>query len=413
MPGVNGLDARRKVWLDRVYRRSHSSNSRHAAEMALRAFDRVFGEPAEVVVDKVKRGELDAFSVFDRFVSELDGSGLSPHSISGYVNRVRQYFAYNDVVLDKSAFRVKVGLPRVEGPDDRAPTVEELRRILSWGKLRTKALILVLSSSGMRLGEAIKLKVEDVDFGSRPVRITLSPKVASKTGKGRIAYISDEAAEYLKQYLGERINDPESWVFPSEADETRHMSEDRAWRTIIECVEKAGLGKSREKTVHGRRKIHPHSFRKFFFSKVVGVIGETAAHAMMGHGSYLKTYYKRTEEERAADYLKCMPHLAIFGESPDMGRLKEEAKLEAIRVFAQALGIDPLRLRIEKQKELGREPSNEEEIEAIQSEIKRLRVGNNDPKKIVMEDELPRYLAEGWDVQTVLPSGKILIRKLQ
>jgi len=33
-------------------------------------------------------------------------------------------------------------------------------------------------------------------------------------------------------------------------------------------------------------------------------------------------------------------------------------------------------------------------------------------KKIVSEDELERYLAEGWDVQTVLPSGRILIRKI-
>lgn len=36
---------------------------------------------------------------------------------------------------------------------------------------------------------------------------------------------------------------------------------------------------------------------------------------------------------------------------------------------------------------------------------------NNDPKKIVDEGELESYLAEGWDVQTVLPSGKILIKK--
>ena len=36
---------------------------------------------------------------------------------------------------------------------------------------------------------------------------------------------------------------------------------------------------------------------------------------------------------------------------------------------------------------------------------------NGDPKKIVAERELERHLAEGWDVQTVLPSGKILIRK--
>jgi hypothetical protein len=32
-------------------------------------------------------------------------------------------------------------------------------------------------------------------------------------------------------------------------------------------------------------------------------------------------------------------------------------------------------------------------------------------KKIIGEKELERYIAEGWDVQTILPSGKILVRK--
>jgi hypothetical protein len=188
------------------------------------------------------------------------------------------------------------------------------------------------------------------------------------------------------------------------------MSEDRGWRTVIDCVEKAGLGKSKETTMHERRKIHPHSFRKFFFSRVVGVIGETAAHALMGHGSYMKTYYKRTEEDRAGDYLRCMPYLTVFGESPDKDKWKQEAKLEAIRAFAQALDIDPMRLRIEKQKELRRELTGEEEIGAIQNEIKKMRE-RQDPQAIVAEEELEKHLAEGWEFVSVLPSKKIVIRK--
>jgi hypothetical protein len=36
---------------------------------------------------------------------------------------------------------------------------------------------------------------------------------------------------------------------------------------------------------------------------------------------------------------------------------------------------------------------------------------NNDPKKIVEEKELEYHLENGWDIQTVLPSGKIVIKK--
>ena len=382
--------------------------------MALRAFDRVFGEPVEGLINRAKLGEVEVYSLFDRFVAELDKRGLSPNSIRGYVNRVQQYFAYNDVFLDKDIFRVKVGLPRVEEPDDRAPTVEELRKILSWGKLRTKTLILVLASSGMRIGEAIKLRVKDVDFNSKPVKISLSPKVASKTGERRITYISDEATEYLVQYLGERINSRDDWLFVSEADNGRHMSDDRAWRTIIDSVEKAGLGKSNETTVQGRRKIHPHSLRKFFFSKTVGVMGETAAHALMGHSSYMKTYYRRTEEERAKDYLKCMPYLTIFSESPERVMATEELRKKQVLDTVKLLGFPADKIkRVEEA--LAKYATVDDAVEEIRKlSLESYKVKENpgkDPKKIIDESQLEKYLEEEWDVQTVLPSGKILVKK--
>jgi hypothetical protein len=59
------LDDLRKNWSDRVYRSSRSVNSRHVAEMAVRAFERFFGEPTEAIIEKVKRKKLDACSLFD------------------------------------------------------------------------------------------------------------------------------------------------------------------------------------------------------------------------------------------------------------------------------------------------------------------------------------------------------------
>jgi hypothetical protein len=261
-----------------------------------------------------------------------------------------------------------------------------------------------MATSGMRLGEAIALKIVHIDFSSRPTRITLSPKVAKKTGKGRTVYISDEATEYLKRYLGER-NKADLWVFPSEANERSHVSEDRAWSTITECIEKVCIGKAKETTTCGRRKIHPYSLRKFFFSKAVGVIGETAAHAM-GHGSYQQTYYRRTEEERSKDYLKCMPYLSIFKDNMDLRNVKNEAALAAIRAFAEAYSIDPLRVKIEKQKETGKEPTTDEEIAAIQNEIKKLRAKESEPKTIVNENELQQYLAKGGMSVQFYQAGK-------
>ena len=68
---------------------------------------------------------------------------------------------------------------------------------------------------------------------------------------------------------------------------------------------------------------------------------------------------------------------------------------------------------------LGKEPGLNEILEEVRKlELKLERAEDNeDPlgallRRIVGEDELEGYLAEGWDIQTVLPSGRILIRRL-
>lgn len=67
---------------------------------------------------------------------------------------------------------------------------------------------------------------------------------------------------------------------------------------------------------HSYYNSHLHNIgRKWFFSRAVGVVGETATHALMGHSFYLKTYYRRSPEERLADYLRAMPHLS-FSKAP-------------------------------------------------------------------------------------------------
>ncbi|MGQ9469981.1 MAG: hypothetical protein ACUVTD_09250, partial [Nitrososphaerales archaeon] len=74
-------------------------------------------------------------------------------------------------------------------------------------------------------------------------------------------------------------------------------------------------------------------------------------------------------------------------------------------------GIDLLEVKVAKEKELGRELSKDEEMELFENEMKKLREGKSNPHRIVREDELENYLAEGWQFVSVLPSQRILIRK--
>ena len=111
------------------------------------------------------------------------------------------------------------------------------------------------------------------------------------------------------------------------------------------------------------------------------------------------------------EYNKVEPKLNLISGSGNREDMKKEVALEAIRRFAEAFGIDPIKVRIERQKELDREINNEDEIQAIQNEIRKMREGEDDPQMIVREEELEFHLKDGWQFVSVLPSQKILIRK--
>jgi len=74
-----------------------------------------------------------------------------------------------------------------------------------WDKLREcidnyrdKLIITLLYSTGMRVGEFVKLRVEDVDFEERFISI-LSEN--TKTGKGRTIFVPKEVLNDMKAYL--------------------------------------------------------------------------------------------------------------------------------------------------------------------------------------------------------------------
>lgn len=63
-----------------------------------------------------------------------------------------------------------------------------------------RALIYTLLSSGMRIGEALSIKVGDVNLKEEPASIAIKAEY-SKTRAGRVAYISDEAKEALEEII--------------------------------------------------------------------------------------------------------------------------------------------------------------------------------------------------------------------
>jgi integrase len=74
-----------------------------------------------------------------------------------------------------------------------------------WDKLkgsiddyRDKLIITLLYATGMRIGEFTKLKVEDIDFSERFIRI---PPENTKTREGRTIFVPQEVLNDIRAYL--------------------------------------------------------------------------------------------------------------------------------------------------------------------------------------------------------------------
>lgn len=270
------------------------------------------------VVDDIRSGRLDPYDCIDRFVQHLIDTGRSSSTVRIYFAAVKGLLLYEEVDLKLNRLKNRVVLPpQYDESVDRAPTAEELKGIFLRLNLRGKTLLSVLVSSGMRLGEAASLKIEDIDFTSEPVGVRLRAKI-TKAKRDRTVYISGESASFLKEYLGDSASRTEEYVFftgkPLEKPRLGAL-----YNQIMRAVKKAGIY---VKMVSDSRRyqIHPHSFRKYFFSQVLASgVERGVAELWMGHKYGLDaSYHQLPEEHLKKEYLKAEQRLTILTPPPEV-----------------------------------------------------------------------------------------------
>ena len=101
--------------------------------------------------------------------------------------------------------------------------------------------------------------------------------------------------------------------------------------------------------------------------------------------------------------------------------MKKSLFLATLREQALLFGIDPAKIRIEKQGELVQDLSEDEEIEVLRDELsqvgKQLKnlpgLGSsiNYEATIVTESQLVKHLQQGWDLLQETNSGKYILRR--
>ena len=152
--------------------------------------------------------------------------------------------------------RAPKALPRV--PEDDA--VRQLIQACgdTFEGRRNRALVTLLADSGLRISEALRLRVEDIRFGERTLAV--------RHGKGQkdgIGFFGAEAAQVLRAWLGTRREaTPEDFLFCDRLG--RPLSRNHGTHILHRLSVRAGL----------TRKVGPHALRHYAATSILKQTGD-------------------------------------------------------------------------------------------------------------------------------------------
>ena len=296
---------------------------------------REHGLTLETVLDSVLKGHVSVYTLLEQFVTFLTVTkSLSPNSVRQYLVGIRSYLAYYDIDIIPSKFKRKVKMPRRLLEEHEPLDVKDIRNIiLNCSNRRLKIFILILASGGMRAGEALGIRMKDINFSTSPTKVHIR-KEFSKTRVSRDVYISDEATKYLKDWINwkyrvrkyEKIREDDPIFQVQKIVTNMHSIYIKLVKEFEKVLSLSGLNQKKEGMQ--RRMISFHSFRRFVKTVISDQVNQDYSEWFLGHNK--SPYYTKKEYERSQVYLtKCMKYLTFLDYSTFEATGKNiEAKLE-------------------------------------------------------------------------------------
>jgi integrase/recombinase XerD len=218
------------------------------------------------------------------YLLHLHGRGLSASTLNVRLSGWRFFYEH---VLERT-FAVEA-LPRPKQPTRRARaySVEEIGRLLRLGTKNEKhrAFLMTVYGAGLRLAEACRLQVADVESGRMVLRVR-----QGKGGKDRYTCLSPWLLEELRHYW--RLARPRLWLFPTARDEQGPFTTRTGQAIFYHALRRAGL--PNRGGIHSLR----HSFATHLLEAGVDLM---TLKKLLGHVRFTTTagYLHVTHEQSA------------------------------------------------------------------------------------------------------------------
>ncbi len=231
--------------------------------------------PLEITEDDIK----------EYFAHLISDKKQSPRTIA--LKRASLKFFFDEVMHRDI---VKFKSPKIPKSLPEVLTKEEVKRLIeSAPSKKSKLIIRILYSTGLRVSECIKLKINDLDLESLEGWVR-----AGKGNKDRSFNISKNLAEDIKKYI-QTLDENEIYLFPGRNKE--HLTSRNIQKIIRIAAKRANIQK--KVTPHKLR----HSFATHYLEKGVNL---REIQEMLGHSDVSTTQvYTKVTRER----LKKIPNL--------------------------------------------------------------------------------------------------------
>ena len=385
--------------------------------LRIRAYLRRAGTSPDQFI-KTVNGDPKVFEVdFVKFIAEVS-KGSASSTTAFWRDSLRRFLEINRVKGVDWDY-VNQFIPKVRKSGlDRAPTLEEIRKVVSISDLRTKCLVLFLSSSGARIGSMEYLRWRDIQETGFEGRKLAKVTIYRGEPEEYDTFVSPECYEYLLKYkevrekVGEAIT-PSSPVFVREVNKRRFdQSKVRpvGVRTLKNQMgELLNQMKMRERLTDTKNHRsyewkQCHSFRKFFKTRMeMSGVKPIITEMLMGHtigvsGSYMKP----TDGELLEEYSKAVDNLTIFETAPSKQNVDSQFRKELMMVAGfteeEIKGIAV------------REVPDEELRQMIRQRLQGDSTRDGPHQKSVGVDEVERHLSQGWEFVATLPDGKVILK---
>ncbi|WP_297514100.1 tyrosine recombinase XerC [uncultured Caulobacter sp.] len=242
---------------------------------------------------EVSAADLRGYLAFRRQGGEPGEDGLAPRSISQALSSIRAFHRYLDqrhgvanaaVELVRGP-RLKIGLPRPVSEDQARDLITEAAEDTErepWETARDEAVLTLLWGCGLRISEALSLRMADAPL-AQAIRIT------GKGGKTRIVPVLDAVREAIDVYLNELpfALAPDEPLFRAKRGgplSPRHV------QGLVQTL-RGRLGLS--------DRVTPHAFRHAFATHLLGAGADLRAiQDLLGHAS-LSTTQRYTQVDAA------------------------------------------------------------------------------------------------------------------